>query len=142
MNEHKSAAWPKDIKKTKQRLEIIETLREADKPLSVQEISSVLLRKGNPMWLSTVYRVLETLTQHGMIQKPAVSESGTVLYELGSGHRHYAVCVGCQSVVEIAGCPIETVLPDLRAKNFRVIGHKLQISGFCGECSIKNEARD
>lgn len=139
MNGRKLLPWPKDVKKTKQRLEIIEALHEAEKPLSAQEISAELMRSGNPMWLSTVYRVLETLMKHGMIQKSAVNESGTALYEIGDEHRHYAVCVGCKSIVEIKGCPIESFLPDLTAKSFHVIGHKLQISGFCCDCYMKQE---
>lgn len=137
MSRHEPLSWPKELKKTKQRFEIIEALCEAEKPLSVQEISAELLRRGNPMWLSTIYRVLETLIKHGIIQESAMHDSGTSLYEIGDEHRHYAVCVGCKSVIELEGCPIESFLPDLQAKSFHVVGHKLQISGFCDNCYIK-----
>lgn len=139
MNRHELRPWPKDVKKTKQRLEIIKALNEAERPLSAQEISAEILKRGSPMWLSTVYRVLETLMKHGMIQKSAVNDSGTALYELGDEHRHYAVCIDCKRVIEIMGCPIERFLPDLRAKSFHILGHKLQISGLCDDCYLKHE---
>lgn len=142
MSGHNLPPWPKELKKTKQRLDLIEALCEAENPLSVQEISAELLRRGNPMWLSTIYRVLETLMKHGVIQKSAVSDSGTALYEIGAEHRHYAVCVGCKCVIELKGCPIESLLPDLQEKSFHVVGHKLQISGFCGDCYLKRGLGD
>lgn len=137
MNERESMLWPKGLKKTKQRLDVMEALCEADKPLSVQEIAAELVLRGNPIWLSTIYRVLETLINHGLIQKSAVSESGTALYETGVKHRHYAVCVSCKSVIELEGCPIDSFLTDLDSKSFHIVGHKLQISGFCGDCFLK-----
>lgn len=136
MGRNEPLSWPKGLKRTKQRLVIIEALCETEKPLSVQEISVELLRRGNPMWLSTIYRVLETLIKHGIIQKSAMSDGGTALYEIGDEHRHYAVCVGCKSVIELEGCPIESILPGLQAKSFHVVGHKLQISGFCDNCYL------
>lgn len=137
MDRHEPLIWPKGLKKTKQRFDIIEALYGAEKPLSVQEISAELLRRETPMWLSTIYRVLETLMSHGIIQESATRESGTALYEIGDKHRHYAVCVGCKGVIELEGCPLESFLPDLQAKSFHVVGHKLQISGFCDDCYLK-----
>ncbi len=129
--------WPSGLKKTKQRLDVLEALLLSDKPQDVQELYSFLEKSGNTMWLSTIYRVLETLLEHGLIQKSAVHENGTSLYEIGDAHHHYAVCVECKQIIEIQGCPLTDFLPSLQDKNFHVIGHKLQISGYCGSCYAK-----
>lgn len=134
MDTHDKISWPDGLKKTKQRLEIFEALCESQKPVNVQELSALLERRGNPMWFSTIYRVLDTLLAHGIIQKTAVHESGMAVYELGDAHRHYAVCVGCRRILAIQSCPLDGFLPELQDKNFHVLGHKLQISGYCGEC--------
>lgn len=140
MNAHEKMLWPDGLKKTKQRLEIFETLCKSQRPVDVQELSALLERRGNPMWPSTIYRVLDTLLAHGIIQKTAVHESGMAVYELGDSHRHYAICVGCKQILAIQGCPLDGFLPELQDENFHVLSHSLQISGYCGECRRKNSS--
>lgn len=130
--------WPKGLKKTRQRLLIFEALCESDKPISARELCSLLEQRGTSIWLSTIYRVLDTLLAHGMIQKAAVHEDGMALYVPGDAHRHYAVCMGCRRVIVMRGvCPLDYLTPDLLEEGFHVFGHKLQISGYCGECYLR-----
>jgi Fur family ferric uptake transcriptional regulator len=89
--------------------------------------------------LSTVYRILDVFTENGMAEKTPVAESGMAIYELrGAGHRHYAVCELCHRVIPMHGCPLESFLPELAEQDFRVVGHRLQMFGYCGDCSQKN----
>lgn len=133
--------WPKGIKKTKQRAEVLDALCEAGRPVNAQEISAMLENRGSQMWFSTIYRVLDTFLEHGTIRRADVDKDGMAMYELNDGHRHYAVCVGCRKIIEIHGCPLESFMPDLQDKSFHVVGHKLQISGFCGDCHGQGEPK-
>lgn len=129
--------WPKGVKKTKQRAEVLGALSEAGRPVNAQEIAAILEKRGAPMWFSTIYRVLDMFLEHETIRRADMDKDGMAMYELNDGHRHYAVCVGCHRMVEIHGCPLESFMPDLQDKSFHVMGHKLQISGFCGDCYNK-----
>lgn len=137
MSDLSTIVWPKGLKKTKQRLEILEALFESGKPMSARELYLILEKRGSPQWLSTIYRSLDTLLAHGAIQKAAVHENGMSVYEIGNSHRHYAVCGSCQSIMPINGCPLESVIPQFVDKDFHVMGHSLQISGYCGDCYDK-----
>ena len=127
--------WPQDLKKTKQRTLVLEVLNQAEIPLGAPAIAAELERRGTPVWISTVYRVLDTFTTHGVAVKAAELENGMALYEqAGNKHRHYAVCLACGKAVPLAHCPLENRLGVLPDKGFRVVAHKLQIYGYCTGC--------
>lgn len=131
--------WPDGLKKTKTRVAVLQALAVADRPLTAVEIAA---RTGEkPVWLSTVYRVLDIFEQHGMVLKTPVMESGIAIYELAGGHRHYAVCLGCNRVITLENCPLENFLPRLSEQDFQVVGHRLQMYGYCTSCAIQKRGR-
>lgn len=130
--------WPVGIKKTKQRTCILDVLEQADTPLSAQEIYNRARSADACVWLSTVYRVLEYFINEGLIVKTAVMDSSMALYELNRNqHRHYAVCVNCHKVIELANCPMEKFEPEITESDFRVLGHRVEMYGYCKDCDGK-----
>lgn len=128
--------WPTGLKKTKQRECVLAVLEHARKPLSAMEIYSEIKRDGTSVWLSTVYRILELLVKRGMAVKIAVMNSETALYELNRfQHKHYAVCMNCHKIIQMDNCPMEKFLPKFQDDDFQVIGHNLEIYGFCKDCA-------
>ena len=131
----RKVTWPGGLKKTKQRALVMNALQKAGKPLSAQELFDLLHKSGNPLWFSTIYRALDAFLEHGAIRKAAVREDGVSVYEINGGHRHYAVCIGCERAVALRTCPLESFARDLQG--FHVVGHRLQISGYCDSCYSK-----
>jgi Fur family ferric uptake transcriptional regulator len=132
--------WPAAVKRTTQRIRVYDILAESPVPLTAMELAAALEQKAEPVSLSTIYRILDTFTAHGMADKTLVAESGMAVYELrGVGHRHYAVCELCHKVIPMQNCPMESFLPQLAEQDFHVMGHRLQMYGYCGECG-KTEA--
>jgi Fur family ferric uptake transcriptional regulator len=128
--------WPAAVKRTTQRLRVYGVLEESSVPLTAAELAAVLERKGEAVSLSTIYRILDTFTAHNMADKTLVAESGMAVHELrGAGHRHYAVCELCHKVIPMQNCPMESFLPQLAEQDFHVMGHRLQMYGYCGDCS-------
>lgn len=130
--------WPDGLKKTKQREEVLYILKKADRPISALDIHLSLTSGGSKVWLSTVYRILETFEQLNIVVKAAVLDNETTLYELNSHeHKHYAVCLSCHNVSPICDCPLESLSDKIEVENFQVTGHKLEIYGYCKDCSKK-----
>lgn len=125
--------WPEGVKKTRQRSCVLAVLKGADTPMTAADIYG---RTGKDAGaLSTIYRVLELFTQKGLVIRTVLLESGTAVYELDRHeHRHYAVCMVCHKIVALKNCPMEVFTPDVKEDNFRVLGHKLELQGICGEC--------
>lgn len=130
--------WPSGLKRTKPRERVLSVLEQAQKPLSAMEICSGIEKGGESAWLSTVYRILELFVKKGMVVKVAIMNNEMALYELNRfQHKHYAVCMGCQKIISMDNCPMEKFVPKIQDKDFRVIGHNLEVYGYCKNCSPK-----
>ena len=130
--------WPTGIKKTKQRQSVFSVLERASSPISAAEIYNQARNEDSSIWLSTVYRVLEHFVNEGLVVKTTVMNSSMALYELNcSKHKHYAVCVNCRKVIELVNCPMEKFVPQIAENDFRVLGHKVEMYGYCKDCDKK-----
>lgn len=127
--------WPVSLKKTKNRLAVYDILSNAHRPLMIAEIEELLKAKSVDMWLSTLYRVLQSLQEAKLVSKTTLLNS-TTLYELTlHGHSHYAICTNCHRVIELDHCAMDLYQQQLLKNKFVVHGHKIEIYGLCHQCS-------
>ena len=139
-NSRTAPVWPTGLKRTRQREAVLAALTEADAPVTAMQLASLLEQRGDAMWLSTIYRVLDIFTAHKLVTKIQVLDSGIHIYELSREHHcHYAVCVLCNRVISMENCPMEHFSPRLSEQDFHVVGHKLQIYGYCADCARRIE---
>jgi Fur family ferric uptake transcriptional regulator len=123
------------MKRTKQREAVLAVLERADAPLSAADIRARTGEDGAPVRLSTVYRILEILVKKDSAVRLFMLAGEPALYELNRfRHRHYAVCVRCRKIVSMDNCPMERFVPKLADGDFRVVGHNLEIYGYCKDC--------
>jgi Fur family ferric uptake transcriptional regulator len=125
------------VRRTRQRKIVFDILADAGKPMSAIEICSRTEAAGQPVWLSTVYRILETFVRERVAEKLTVMDSDMAFYAPAGpdSHRHYAVCIGCRKIISMENCPMDMFLPQLRDEGFRVTGHNLEVYGYCGQCN-------
>lgn len=127
--------WPAGIKRTRQREGVIAVLEHTDKPLSAADICAKMEKSGDGAWLSTVYRILELFVKKGIILKTNVMNNEMAVYELNRfKHKHYAVCMSCRKIIAMDNCPMEKFIPKLEDEDFHIMGHNLEIFGFCKDC--------
>lgn len=127
--------WPKGLKRTKTRESVLSVLEVSKSPLSAREIYSEIERMGESIWLSTVYRALDAFVEAGLVTKTSVLDNEITLYDLKqSGHKHYAVCVGCHKIIPMLNCPMDDFEPKLQKEEFQITGHKVEVYGYCTEC--------
>lgn len=128
--------WPVGVKRTRQRESVLSILERSKKPLSAMDICAQMDMGGDSAWLSTVYRILELFVKKGVALKTNIMNSEMAVYELNRfQHKHYAVCMGCQKIITMDNCPLETFIPKLDDQEFHVMGHNLEIFGFCKDCN-------
>lgn len=131
------------LKTTKHRTEILNILAESDRPLAAEQIFLGLKKREISVNLSTVYRVLEVLSDKNLTRKVNIPGESKTLYEYNRrGHRHYLICLGCNRVVAINHCPLEEYEKSLaKETNYFISGHKLDIYGYCPKCREKYARR-
>jgi len=136
--ENNQEKWLEGLKKTKTREAVISVLEHAEKPLSAMNICSEIEKKGDTIWLSTVYRILELFIKKGIVNKISVMNNEMAVYELNRfKHKHYAVCMSCHKIIPMDNCPMEKFVPKLEDDDFHVIGHNLEVYGICKDCAHK-----
>lgn len=125
--------WPQGFKRTKPRLQVLEVLERAQRPLSVATIAERMQADGRTNWFSTVYRVLQAFLDHDMVVETSVAGSDVRTYELKrEHHHHYVTCVRCHKLEPLPHCPMDAILEQVR--DFEILDHRIEISGICKDC--------
>ncbi len=118
---------------TQQRQAIFQVLKDAGRPLSVQEVLELAQERCQGLGVATVYRNLKALVSDDKLV--SVDMPGNlVLYELSrQKHHHHFSCVSCSKVFDIDACGLnlKKLIPD----GFRLQQHEILLSGFCSSCS-------
>lgn len=132
--------YPQGLKWTKQRKSIYKILFEATEPLNAIQIYGLAARdaNGEEYAVSTIYRILAVFEEKGLAEKSVGMGDGAAVYTLNrGGHTHYAICLECHKRVPLQGCPFARMHPTPASEDFAIIGHKLELYGYCGECRRK-----
>ena len=120
---------------TRNRLQILEALLRAEKPLSLDEIQTRI--HGDAPDYATVFRVMTLLESLRIAQKVHLNRSCSY-YELVNPQQHYdhIICTECGRVtVMIDSCPVEKVERKIEEQyGFSEIRHSLEFFGKCWEC--------
>jgi len=138
-NDFKEVLKKEGIKNTKRRNSIMKVLENTETPLTVEEIFLALKDEHASIWLSTVYRTLEILTQKKLVIKSTIIGDDKARYELNHNeHKHHVVCVGCHKRIPFEECPVNDFEKALKERiDFNVTGHKLEIYGYCKDCKLE-----
>jgi len=121
---------------TRQRSAVLAVLDDLEQFRSAQEIHAELVRRGDSVGLSTVYRSLATLATDGDIDT-LLRDDGETLYRRcrGATHHHHLVCRSCGATVEVDGPAVETWADRLAVEHgYDEVSHTLEIFGRCAVC--------
>lgn len=127
------------LKYSRQREALINLLQQEALPMSIDQIIEKLKKGKHPMNQSTVYRIIDSLNEHHIVEKNYSSISNSTLIQLHTPHhQHYLICQMCHKMFPIDNCPIHDVIDSIEiAKDFKIISHNLEIIGICASCQKK-----
>lgn len=127
------------IKNTRQRQRVFDYLSTCNQPVTADVIYDALktdLRHVDPVNLSTVYRILDIFTKNRLVTKTSFGNDHKAVFELYRlEHRHHLICVKCNEITAIKGCPLKGYEQSLsQATHFKILEHRLEILGVCPKC--------
>ena len=127
------------LKNTKQRKAILNVLSHSGTPLSAEDIYIRLKVENEDVSLSTVYRTLEQLCEHDVLQRVTLSGDNRMAYVIEEKeHHHYIVCTQCKRILPISHCPLQAFEKALAQETgFVLQGHRLDLYGLCPQCQQK-----
>lgn len=128
------------IKNTKQRNILLDILKEGKDPLTAEEIFLKARKVDKHINLSTIYRILNIFVLKNIAIKLNLEQENKSMFQLNiMDHDHYIICVSCHKKVSIDHCPIIGYEYFMKERtDFDIIGHKLEIYGYCPKCKNRD----
>ncbi|HSB75173.1 MAG TPA: transcriptional repressor [Terriglobales bacterium] len=126
------------VRMTRQRRAILSVIETAKKHLDAAQILRKAQRVDASVDRSTVYRTLDLLKRHGMIDELDLMhmEGERHYYErkLGRDHIHMA-CLRCGRITEFESEIFDSLKQQLKRDcRFNIIVARLEIGGYCSAC--------
>jgi Fur family ferric uptake transcriptional regulator len=125
---------------TAPRRAVMAVLREANGPLSPQEVLERGAAIHPTLGLTTVYRTIALLTELGVARRVHRSNGCHGYVATSPGHSHHVVCKMCGRTVEFPGS--EDLIALIRqvegSTAYQVDEHLLQLFGLCPDCQARS----
>ena len=125
------------LRRTKALEELLATLVETTRPMTLAELAASP-RLADQCDKATVYRLLQRLTDHGILRRLGLHERAAYFTLLQPGkHSDYLICTGCGKIESIkAPCPVHELEDEIREKTgYRGLYHELEFFGVCPACA-------
>lgn len=103
---------------------------------SAQEIHAGIERAGRNVGVASVYRVLDELVAHRLVQRVDVGD-GLARYEPAhlQHHHHHVVCDDCGRVDPFSDERLEKAIVQAAGRlGYAVEGHEVVLRGVCADC--------
>lgn len=127
------------LRVTRQRQVLLDELCKLYTHPTADELYQIARKRLPRISLGTVYRNLELMSEHGMIQKLEVG--GTQKRFDGNAAPHYHVrCAQCGRVDDLS-LPLDMDLERQAQQHteFAVMRHSLEFTGWCPECKTSRQ---
>jgi Fur family ferric uptake transcriptional regulator len=119
------------------RQRIIDLLADESCALSAVEIEDALRLQGKPTGRASIYRVLDLLVDHGLVERVTVGQ-GLSRFERthpDGEHHHHLVCEYCGRLVAFDDPELEHAIDSLPERlGVRVEHHDVVLRGACVDC--------
>ena len=128
-----------DLKVTKHRLSVLGIIAQSNYPLTAEEIYLKLKDNAISINLSSIYKILDSLSSKNIISKSILGDDNKTSYEITSSeHMHHLICKQCKGVFPLTDCPLCIYEEHLKEDmDFDVTDHKLEVYGYCKKCKTK-----
>lgn len=132
----------KKERNTEQKEILIKYLKNnANKHLNISEIQKDL---SNEIGLTTIYRIINSLVQKGIVSKIPLENSQGFCYQYNSEKEHcsnhyHLICEKCNKTIHIENDNIKKVLKEIENENqFKINNNRIVFYGLCDKC-MENE---
>lgn len=122
------------MRKTKTRSAILSIFEKDPKPLSVQDLLSLLSNKNLHVNKTTVYRELSFLKDKALVRE-VIWDDSVVRFEKNDPHcHHHVVCKSCGKVEPIRVDELSVFSDVKKQSHFQLESHIMEFFGLCPNC--------
>ena len=122
---------------TPQRLAVYQALISDNNHPSPDKIYKSVLPDFPTISFATVYKILETFEQKGIVSK-VTSLHNTLRYDPLIEHHHHIICVKCRRIIDLKSKELDALpIPDEVIKGNRLIDYSVHFNVICSDCREK-----
>jgi Fur family peroxide stress response transcriptional regulator len=122
---------------TIQRREILRAVLERDDHPTAEQVYDSVRDRLAGLSRTTVYRVLETLVELGVIRR-LHHPGANARFDGRAGRHHHLVCRTCNRVIDVASRGLDNLqLPPTKRHGFQIEDYSVHFVGVCAECRRK-----
>ena len=126
------------LRRGEARDRVVELLATEPCALSAVEIEDALRRRGRRTGRASIYRVLDLLAEHGLVERVVVGP-GLARFERsmpgGEHHHHHLVCDNCGKLIAFDDPGLERAIDRVSGRlGARVEHHEVLLRGACSDC--------
>jgi Fur family ferric uptake transcriptional regulator len=126
------------VRLTEQRRAILSVIETAKKHLDASQILRRAQKFDESVNRSTVYRTLNMLKRHGMVDELDLMHLGGEghYYERKMSREHiHMACLRCGKITEFESELFESLKQEMESEcRFRIVVARLEIGGYCSAC--------
>jgi Fur family ferric uptake transcriptional regulator len=109
-------------------------LNGPDHHVTADDVARMVQAEHPDVHLSTVYRTLDTLEHHGVVDRVNLGPGGAV-YHLSDHAHHHLVCEVCGTVIEIPGSLFTRLARTVDERyGFELSDRHIAVNGRCPRC--------
>jgi Fur family ferric uptake transcriptional regulator len=123
---------------TQQRRIIVERVFSHHDHFDADQLLDQLRKKPSDQAVSrpTVYRTLSELVDAGLLRKMVLKDRSVYEHDYGYPQHDHLHCQKCDKLIEFSSDEVKEIREAVgRKHHFRVLGHRLIISGICADCN-------
>ena len=128
------------MRNTPLKLQVLDVLKKANRPLSVPNILEILAANNLDAHKTTLYRLLSKLRAQDLVQE-VLLDSNISYYEINDKqHHHHFSCVVCKETNCVEDYELENRIHKLEQallqKGMEVDEHQFSFTGRCRVCKV------
>lgn len=124
----------KGLNVTYQRILIYRHLLNTKNHPTAEEIYNEVKLEYPSISIATVYKTLETLAGHNLINKVNILHD-LARFDGQTTPHHHLICVYCKKIVDVYNESLNN-LPIPSDNRFKVFGYRIQFEGICETCEL------
>jgi Fur family transcriptional regulator, ferric uptake regulator len=133
------ALHQRGVRLTMQRRLVIEALCERGDHMAVLDVQHYLQQHGTELNETTVYRILQSLKDLGIVSQTDLGQSGLVYQVIEETPHHHLICLFCGKIINIDNDYLEPLNERLRREyGFEARMDHMAIFGCCQECQSQD----
>lgn len=133
----------KNLKNSKQREEVLNTLYKNNNHLTPEEITQILKNKNKNASISSIYRILSFLEKEKFITVLESDKNGKRYEIAAKGHHDHLICLECGDIKEFVDTGMEKTKRAIAELNdSMLISHDVRLFVLCQRCQNLTSKND